>query len=762
MKILLDKKLPKTLDEDFEREFSKRKDRIYPFLKPMLAKDNYLEYISEQNLKDFFYKGVLRDEAIPEMIAKEKGVKIQDLSIAKIQDFKINSPRQSIEQALEIKPLSEFGTNYAEFYRDGQGAVKKLLAEKQGQVAGAFYRDDLAKSTGTGEIDLVWGDEKIGLKKIIEKHLSDFADFKGDTAQDKLANALGEIIANGKIVENAGVNTIIYKIGNDEFRVGLSKGFNGAGDNQWIITAYQRSRQAQNFDQVANKVQSGNNLSTSGNDESIARRRTNLPSSQSEVEKATSTNTNNIIPQQTIESTMQKFHYDEKKAKDLLEWHKDSSPITKNEDGTPKVFYHGSGNEFEIFDMSKSNNGWGFWFANNYGMASEYDNLGKGKIYEVFINTKKPFNLLDESVSKNDIKRIIGDDLMNEIYDRQGYLKNYDTWEKEDIVELRAMLMPDGLDNYMYALNVKELKWGKKIRQKLQAAGYDSIIGSKDDPRKYIVVFDNKQIKSIDNKDSWTDSAGKITKEKPSDESARHSYFNAQSPNILQSNPHLGAGLVGGTLNGLETDEDGNITGFDPVKFAMGFLGGSLGSKAVSKIYNNKSAQRHATLAIKSIQQDYKALSEKNPIMFAKIMQKIDTRDFLKGKKQVEEVSKDIFNKELAQAIESALQNGKVEVMPKAQFRNKEEFAALFDSVSGNKGIMQTPYKEVKADIKSAWKHFTYNTHNTDRENIKGGFFKTFKDPLFIVEQAREGQSSPDKVVLVCISISHFMMRIKS
>ncbi|WP_194146028.1 hypothetical protein, partial [Helicobacter bilis] len=32
-----------------------------------------------------------------------------------------------------------------------------------------------------------------------------------------------------------------------------------------------------------------------------------------------------IIPQQTLESTMQKFNYDEKKAKDLLEWHKDSS-----------------------------------------------------------------------------------------------------------------------------------------------------------------------------------------------------------------------------------------------------------------------------------------------------------------------------------------------------------------------------------------------------------------------------------------------------
>ena len=89
------------------------------------------------------------------------------------------------------------------------------------------------------------------------------------------------------------------------------------------------------------------------------------------------------------------------------------------------------------------------------------------------------------------------------------------------------------------------------------------------------------------------------------------------------------------------------------------------------------------------------------------------------------------------------MQNGKVETMPQAEFRNKEEFAKMFDSISGKYGIIETPYKEVKADIKSAWKHFTYNTHNTDRENIKGGFFKTFKDPLFIVEQAREGQSSP-------------------
>ncbi|EMZ39982.1 hypothetical protein C826_00808 [Helicobacter bilis WiWa] len=211
----------------------------------------------------------------------------------------------------------------------------------------------------------------------------------------------------------------------------------------------------------------------------------------------------------------------------------------------------------------------------------------------------------------------------------------------------------------------------------------------------------------------------------------------------MQSNAHLGSGFLGGTAAGIETDENGNIVGFNPQNFVLGLIGGSVASKAVSKLYNNESTQRYATLAIKSIQQDYKSLSENNPAMFAKIMQKFNPRDFLKGKKQVQEVSKDIFNKELAKAIESALQNGKVETMPQAEFRNKEEFANMFDSISGKYGIIETPYKEVKADIKSARRHFKHNTNGADRENIKGGFFKTFKDPLFIVEQAREGQSSP-------------------
>ncbi|MCQ2938637.1 hypothetical protein JT203_02500 [Helicobacter pylori] len=51
-------------------------------------------------------------------------------------------------------PLKEFGKNYPEFALKPKEALEKLLQEKNGQVAGAAYRDDL------GGIDFVWGTPK--------------------------------------------------------------------------------------------------------------------------------------------------------------------------------------------------------------------------------------------------------------------------------------------------------------------------------------------------------------------------------------------------------------------------------------------------------------------------------------------------------------------------------------------------------------------------------------------------------------------------
>ncbi|HEO8741670.1 TPA: hypothetical protein R1X42_000746, partial [Campylobacter upsaliensis] len=88
---------------------------------------------------------------------------------------------------------------------------------------------------------------------------------------------------------------------------------------------------------------------------------------------------------------------------------------------------------------------------------------------------------------------------------------------------------------------------------------------------------------------SGKDLAEQLSKSKDADTTTFHTPIDnpdesiaQKSDDIYHSNPHLGAGLVGGVLNGVEQDENGNLS-FDPVKFAMGFLGGSGGSFALKK-----------------------------------------------------------------------------------------------------------------------------------------------------------------------------------
>lgn len=157
--------------------------------------------------------------------------------------------RKRLQETLNIQPLKEFGTNYAEFYRDGTGAVKKLMAQKQGQVAGAFYRQEL------GDITLAWGEagtgksDGWGLTKIVKYH-------------PEVLDNLSELVEKSPIVKESDNR---YLLDTPTHFLAIRKEFDGQKEN-WLLTAFEK-------------------------DESIARRRTDLPSSQSEVEKAASTNT---------------------------------------------------------------------------------------------------------------------------------------------------------------------------------------------------------------------------------------------------------------------------------------------------------------------------------------------------------------------------------------------------------------------------------------------------------------------------------------
>ena len=46
-----------------------------------------------------------------------------------IKEDEINNLRKDLERQLNINPIKEFGKNYAEYYQDGKGAIKKLIDE---------------------------------------------------------------------------------------------------------------------------------------------------------------------------------------------------------------------------------------------------------------------------------------------------------------------------------------------------------------------------------------------------------------------------------------------------------------------------------------------------------------------------------------------------------------------------------------------------------------------------------------------------------
>ncbi|EIR8270330.1 hypothetical protein LXP33_001740, partial [Campylobacter upsaliensis] len=277
-------------------------------------------------------KGVSENELYEPFLEKVGGF----LSKADFYERHLPFIREEFQKLFNITPLKEFGTNYAEFYRDGKGAVEKLLKEAEdfkqrgekgefkGQVAGAFYKE------GLGEIDLVWGDENFGLRHIIDKHGDEFED---------IAAELDEIIAKG--VLEKGEHR--YFIKHNDYKGMIALDYKGKESNAWILTLY-KDKSALNpayQHQIKHNTNTSSETRANGEFENSNIKNANLQkekvdklfhgdaeviSAQGKFNELEALNLTDedIIPQQKIKFAMEKFHYDEKKAKDLLEWHKNS------------------------------------------------------------------------------------------------------------------------------------------------------------------------------------------------------------------------------------------------------------------------------------------------------------------------------------------------------------------------------------------------------------------------------------------------------
>lgn len=105
-------------------------------------------------------------------------------------------------------------------------------------------------------------------------------------------------------------------------------------------------------------------------------------------------------------------------------------------------------------------------------------------------------------------------------------------------------------------------------------------------------------------------------------------------------------------------------------------------------------------------------------------------------------LNSELFNKELTQAIQNAINKDSIKELPQANFKNLSDFRGLFDRIKDNIGYLSTPMGEIRVNTQYALHHFTNNTYYKDRTNIKGGFFEIFKNPLFIVEDDTKGKGS--------------------
>ncbi|WRF61481.1 DUF3519 domain-containing protein [Helicobacter pylori] len=203
------------------------------------------DFYSDRNLKDF------RDARPQPSTSKDNGTQPITLDEPNPTTNALKTQEPLSEQAnakkllklqRAITPLKEFGKNYPEFALKPKEALEKLLQEKNGQVAGAAYREDL------GGIDFVWGTPKTkesvgyGLVHVLERReqqaLADgLSEAEAKEYALNIVKSIPEVLEKGtKGTDHLGRVFVDY--GNK--RVGLNNTWNNKDlENHWVISSYE-------------------------------------------------------------------------------------------------------------------------------------------------------------------------------------------------------------------------------------------------------------------------------------------------------------------------------------------------------------------------------------------------------------------------------------------------------------------------------------------------------------------------------------------
>ena len=163
-------------------------------------------------------------------------------------------------------------------------------------------------------------------------------------------------------------------------------------------------------------------------------------------------------------------------------WFGDSKVV--DEQGRPLVVYHGSLAQFDAFDPNRFNTsggnlyGAGFYFSNNFESAEDYG----ANVVSVYLKLNNPFvvekgDTISKSLSKKGVSK-------QEIIDKYGYAVEY---------------------GEEYPNSPSDIGYQKQI----MSMGYDGVMVQHEFDNEY-VAFNSTQIKSVDNRGTYSDKTGNI------------------------------------------------------------------------------------------------------------------------------------------------------------------------------------------------------------------------------------------------------------
>ena len=179
-------------------------------------------------------------------------------------------------------------------------------------------------------------------------------------------------------------------------------------------------------------------------------------------------------------------------------WFKDSKIV--NPDGSPKVMYHGSPNDFTVFDIKKAKSsglyGRGFYFTNSTSHGGTY-----GKLYEAYLSIQNPLTPGGSTVTRTQVRKFLEAVAENE----DDYsIENYGTYDVNEI--LRNVYRKDAFAvlQDVSATAIGDLVEAVKLFNDVNGTSFDGIVVDTE-----TVAFRANQIKSA------TDNVGTFDENNP-------------------------------------------------------------------------------------------------------------------------------------------------------------------------------------------------------------------------------------------------------